>query len=429
MGRRETLSKPDAKANARRHRLRKLLLLLLLFAMLIALNTTDYWTPLLQHDSGCRSREASVSWPEEFFFKHLMFRRPGVPSSRVAVVTMGDSEASDLSTDVCSGRRFTADVIDALNRHAVSVIALDKEYGVGSCKQEAANAALVAATEHSHVKIVVGQDTHNASEQDDGQCMVLSKGFSFGTAAVTQGITVLNENPLKIPLRWPVFQNDEQAGHGTAAKDTDGETFSLAAAAAADPAITARRAIAANLARHSHPFGDFRGAVDEVTATELLCSDAAGTAKLAEWGDRCAGSKPLDLRGRVVVVASQSSTDVHPFLGGDVPGALLQAHYIEALLSGHYYSEVPFWLAVIVFMVWVAATEALLVLFTSEKNKRAVLAWITVTAVLIVLGLTFFLQLVDVVPPVSFFVAAAVILAFEWISELISTQKSKVFEI
>ncbi len=41
------------------------------FAVLIALNTMDYWQPMLSHESSCSSREADISGPDEFLFKHL----------------------------------------------------------------------------------------------------------------------------------------------------------------------------------------------------------------------------------------------------------------------------------------------------------------------------------------------------------------------
>lgn len=400
--------------NVRRLRQWKVAVVLVPFLGIIALDTTEYWLPLLKHEPGCAAREASIAGPDQWLFKHLMVQRQGTPSARVAVVTMGEADGSDLLTNVCSGRRFTAGVLDALNRHQVSVVAIDKVYAPGSCRDEAANAMLAAAAERSRAKIVVGQGSHHPARPDAKACLIKSESFSFGAAAVQRGLTTINEDTLKIPLRWPMYASDAESERGGDAPEAD--TFALKTAQAVDPGLPSRRLLKANLDRHSHPYGDYRDPIESITATELLCSDTPGRAGLASC-------KPVDLQGRVVVLASQSDADVHPFFDGDAPGAMVQAHYIEALLTGRYYSELPFWGCALAFAFWVLVTEALLLM--TDRYKRWVLACISLAYVAAAASLIWGLQLAHIVPPVSVLLAAFIILAFDWLAELLSSGRRK----
>ncbi len=395
------------------HRIRPLRVAVLLLPLLglVALNTMDYWMPALEDDSGCSTQEQGVSLSDRVLFGYLLLPRKSRPSTRVSLVTMGEQDGSDLLTNVCSGRRFTAKIVDALNRLGAGVIALDKTYSEGSCNDQDANKQLVDAVQASKAKVVAGQGTEAAAKGAKA-CLVKTKNFPFGTADVKRGITRVNEDDRKIPLRWPVYANLAESKTGQPPSDKDGESFALVTAKVANAKILEEPTIAANLDRHSHPYGDFREIIAPIPARQVLCN--AREAEAPTVSDSPCDGHMADLRGRVVVVASESSTDMHPFLDKEIPGATLQAQYISALLSGRYYSELPFWWCFVAFALWVLGILWFVDVRSSEQTKKHRLLIATAVSFAFAFIALFLPQLMDTVPPISFLVAAAVVLMFEW---------------
>lgn len=389
---------------------------LLTLSILLLLNTSDYWLKWVHPDEACTSKEQDISLPDQILFRYLLKQRDTGATTLPVVLTFGEADESDLLTNVCSGRSFTAKLIHVLNRRGVKVIALDKTYGDGSCSNEVQNQELVDAVVESRVPIVVGQGTEKVPEDvAKGDCLVKSPNLSFGTATVRRGITKLNADDLKIPLRWPVFESVAASQLHREASDTDGDSFAWAVAQAVDRTISSDKVVAANLARHSHPYGDFRGDIKPTPVRDVLCADPSSAEAYKQRNVSCEGFPPVDLSGRVVVVASESGADRHPFLKSEQPGAVLQAQYINALLNHRIYSDMPFWLCFWSLVGWILSLVYLLDFAKDNDSKRhrQKLWWLTGTFVVVALGLLIVPQIFDTVPPFSFVVAGFLPLAFE----------------
>ena len=196
--------------------------------------------------------------------------------------------------------------------------------------------------------------------------MVLSKPFDFATEAglskvqerVRAGLTRLNMNAAKIPLRWWVFGSDEAvASNQTEAEPgfafqaaqawIDKRNADAGAGARAYPDLKDDSRLQVYLKHEEHPyatFTSFKGPSLVWSAMDVLCNGPEGAA-LLDWkpltcGDRVAHS-PMEgkFTGKVVVIGENIASDVKVVRGLPEFGVDLQANYIEALLNGHYVHE------------------------------------------------------------------------------------------
>jgi hypothetical protein len=282
------------------------------------------------------------------------------------VSTVGiDAELEQIQNNVCTGRAFTADLLQAIAAQGPSVIAIDKFYGRNSCPNgDKDTQKLIDEIASLQVPVVVGASTHASSQNNTSSCLVLTPQLftpirhtfglkaAAGPAVVYTGLTRLNEDPLKIPLKWPVFAQD---GDKRVAGNGAGDSFALVTARLANPDATSTKEFENLLDSPQQPYAavpvpakdettDARGPVQKQTATNLLCT--AGTPDAVKrWGLNCAGTKRLDVKGKIVVIGAESTADEWNLPGGTMYGFELQAHYIAALLGGAYLRDIsPAWL-------------------------------------------------------------------------------------
>ncbi len=130
------------------------------------------------------------------------------PSPSVAIIAVdSNTRPIGLLTNTCESRAFLAKLIQDLNALSAHVIVIDQYFSADYCSEQDKNAKFIAAMESSAVPVVVGQPTHALpAATASGGCLALTKHLEFSKAAnVLYGLTRLNTDILKIPLRWPVF--------------------------------------------------------------------------------------------------------------------------------------------------------------------------------------------------------------------------------
>ena len=257
-------------------------------------------------------------------------------SDRVSVVAI-ESSLQVIQQNVCPARAFTADLIDAIASQGAAVIAIDKFYGDDACPPgDPGTAALKKSvtslqTPPLNIPLVVGASTHeapSASATASGACIALTPQLDLGPG-IHRGLTRLNWDVLKLPLRWPVLLQDSDT---KASAGPESESFALVAAQQADPALLQNADL--NLALNSplQPYANVSGVLQRQTATDLLCTVAPDKAK--SWSINCAGhTTRLDLHNKLVVIGAESDSDYPAVLGKGMYGFDLQSHYIAALLS------------------------------------------------------------------------------------------------
>ena len=162
------------------------------------------------------------------------------PTPSVAIIYIDPkTEPAEILTNTCAARVFLSRLIQDLNTLRANVIVIDKFYSSGNCTEEPKNKIFLDTMDKTVVPVVVGQPTHALDNTSKGGCLALSDKFDFDTKAnVHYGLTRLNSDTLKLPLRWPIFQ--------PAAKPNDppiqlpeksgvGDSLALVAATQQDP--------------------------------------------------------------------------------------------------------------------------------------------------------------------------------------------------
>lgn len=269
-------------------------------------------------------------------------------SQQVSMVAI-ESGLNQIQANVCPARAFTADLLQAIAAQQPAVIAIDKFYGKNSCAPGDPDTAKLLATIASlKVPIVVGASTHSSEQNNTSSCLVMTQqlfspvaGGNGSTAeadgaVVHTGLTRLNQEPLKIPLVWQVFANDSDR---QVASYASGSSFALVTTELMNPALTQTKKFQKLMRSPQQPYADVADPLDRQTATNLLCT-AGNTDAVKRWGLNCAGTKPLDLKGKVVVIGAESSTDSYTVTGREMYGFELQAHYVAALLGGAYLRDI-----------------------------------------------------------------------------------------
>jgi hypothetical protein len=284
---------------------------------------------------------------------------------QVALVYIdGTTEPAELLTNTCASRVFLAKLVQDLNTFHPSAIVIDKYYSENACGEADKNAIFKSALGNSSAPVVVGQPTHPLAGSNSGGCMCLSQGIVFPPGANVQtGLTRLNTDVLRVPIRWPVLDDQTNPSAPVLQKPEAGDTLSLVAARVQWPNIESSPAMVSLLKSGTHPYTTFMDlpnihAMTAVCTAEEHPTYADGTpvpcdAKKWRQSAKNMDGKQLDLNGKVVVIGDISDQDmqpypneVQPFPAGLVPGVYLQANYIESLLDQRFLTQTPMWVTV-----------------------------------------------------------------------------------
>jgi CHASE2 domain-containing sensor protein len=296
------------------------------------------------------------------------------PSPSVAIIYIDPAhDPPDLLTNVCASRAFLARLVTDLNALAAHVIVIDKYYSATACAEQDQNTAFINAMESSKAPIVVGQQTH-ALPQTSGAvgCLALTPKLEFSSSSkVHYGLTRIDNDDLKIPLRFPVYTDpptSQNAASGSQPAPSSppaplpaatGDTLSLVAAKVVNPHIESNRTLTKLLAAQADPYTTFLN-LPHITALTALCSaEAAPRAPIngQPGDDLCKpwvrdvdnlDGNQLSLAGKIVVIGDLSDQDMKPFPTnlvpfppGTRPGVFLQANYVQALLDHRFLQEIP----------------------------------------------------------------------------------------
>ena len=292
------------------------------------------------------------------------------PSPSVAIIYIDPAhDPADLLTNVCASRAFLARLIADLNSLNAHVIVIDKYYSAAACTEQDKNATFINAMESSKVPIVVGELDHAFSGGNGASgCTALSPHLQFSSASkVHYGLTRIDNDDLKIPLRWPIFQDPADSGTPATPPPApkqlpadSGDTLSLTAARIVNPNIESNPAVAKLLAKQIDPYTTFLN-LPNITALTAICSAESSPRAPIEGQDGDQVCKPwirptdnlngknLDLASKIVVIGDLSDapdlkpfpTNLAPFPAGTRPGVFLHANYIQALLDHRFLLEIP----------------------------------------------------------------------------------------
>ena len=358
-------------------RLRQFWLVIPLVAILAALMMSDLGdfmgVSVFDASNPCALTDASQSSiSARMYLPIAKWALRYTPSPSVAIIYIDPaSDPPDLIINTCASRAFLARLITDLNTLSAHVIVIDKYYSANGCAEQDKNAAFIKAMEGSKVPIVVGQQTHPLPQTSAASgCLALTPKLEFSpTSKVHYGLTRIDNDDLKIPLRVPVYP-DPAAIPGTQPAATTsaapaplpaatGDTLSLVAAKLVNPRIESNHTLSKLLAKQNDPYTTFLN-LPHITGLTALCSaepsprapidGQPGDALCKPWvrDPEDLDGNQLSLAGKIVVIGDISGadqknfpSDMAPFPPGTRPGVFMQANYIQALLDHRFLQEIP----------------------------------------------------------------------------------------
>ena len=339
----------------------------------------------------CEFAEDRFSWGDKWFYGEMGLLG-AKPSQITSLMMLGDGDPREVQADLCAERKYTASLIHALvnDRANARVIAIDKYYGDGCTDAEANDllqAAVRDAVEERSVPIVVGQPTAEPRRRSAAACIVkVQPGLALERAEL--GLLQLDADTRRIPVQWPAFFSDPRSTQDEQPAAPPAKSFAFLAAQRGASKADQQRSVDAVRDRVVGPIGRFRTTVKPIRAVDFLCAyDTAAFERT--WQEKCP-LPPSSSRGTalmvkpIVVVGEESDSDRQPFLKGEVYGAEVQAHYIDALLSGDYLREMRFrWMALTWLLVAIGTGVYGYVSQKSQWSKwlRLLLVWTALSVI------------------------------------------------
>jgi CHASE2 domain-containing sensor protein len=272
------------------------------------------------------------------------FRKPRTHYVRLAVLSSQTVAASVLK-NACQKREYVANLLRNLAKLGPSVIAIDFAYPPDLCtdkedKLKSASLHDAISDVSKTIPIVMVASSKSAEEltKDPDLDQLLKGGltsrsliadphFPFDGTQLTYGMAKVGCDKRRVPLFWWVYPNKEAVLNKTAAPEPHAEpSFAYETARTYDSEL--QKTLANSISANRHPFISFIPE-DGFRQIDLrLLDDPAHTDEVQKM-----------LRGKIVLIAENSDReDQYNTVIGTVPGYLLHANYIEALLDDRYFS-------------------------------------------------------------------------------------------
>jgi CHASE2 domain-containing sensor protein len=296
-------------------------------------------------------------------YQRLVWAGPRQPAARVTAIIEIDAERDpDVIGlfNLCRQREFVARLLRGIADASPAVIVVDKYFRRDACREDdPATADLRAALDEVSrtTPVVVGR---RVAVEAAGAPLLPSLVRPREGRRLAEGIVNVDPDSRRLPLQWLVRLPAEEGGERAEWRPT----LALAAAEAHHRDLRQSSPRLARLIdRHAHPYISFlrTDQLVRVAAGGVACREAAGP------GPPCVRRTPAAdleaLRGRIVIVGERSrDLDEHRSVVGPVPGYVLQANYVEALLDERYFEPAP-WLDYALGLLIFAALELVLVVF------------------------------------------------------------------
>lgn len=352
----------------------------------------EYKDELLTPERG-EPTEASDSVVESAAYRVLT--SAGYRSHRpryVSLVLLDEAtEGEAILRNVCQQRLLMARLLRNLVKFQVAGIVVDKYFGRTACKPEdEGSLELLEALGQSPVAVTLGLLTRSEPDPDGERHLEVSNTNLIDPRSppglVRFGLLLLNHDTRKVPLRWTASLDGEARVWST---------LSFIAALRRDPGIQA--GLRSLLRDQRHPFASFapQGAFSSASAASIYCLDPP-TPSLIDCA-HIAKPNTSDWVGRIAVIGDAEG-DTHTSPLGEMPGAVLHANYIEALLDDRYFTPLHPLLSVLVVLCFCSIIQ--LTFWTTNNPERALLRCSLGLLALAAIGYFALVQFQFMLPPV-----------------------------
>lgn len=318
---------------------------------------------------------AISAWPRELVPRYTAI---------VHIDPDSDATARGLANNVCQQRAYLAALLPAMAERQPTTIVIDKYFTNTGCNLEEPTKALQEAIARvsTRVPIVVGVtvDTRSVAFAAEAPPLLVQPLAFARSPSLKEGVVNLDVVPRRIPLGWTVRERADAPGEWR-------NSIALEAALLREPKLFETSPRLRSLkAKHDNPYASMMG--ERLFATlrtaDILCTDeATAPAFKAACAEQSRSSTdPSYLRGRIAILGETGyGVDSHDTsVIGRVPGTVLQANYIEALLDDRYFVPVPDWINYLVGFLFFVALEA------SLQGHRS---WLSLGRVALIVAGTF----------------------------------------
>lgn len=285
-------------------------------------------------------------------YQFLVTAGPRKPVARFTVIVDDDpgrdpyyAALSGNVLDYCVTRQALALLIEKIAAADPAVIVIDRTFLPNQCApSDRGTARLLAAVARAgaSIPVVVGR-------RMDRDARRLQPSLAFaGGKLLREGAIELDPDTRKMPINWAVHP----AGAGTGGADWVWlATLAFQAASAYDEQLTERmsrpllRGHGAYPDDATHPYISFlrQDQLSTLRPVDILCGRVAADGRQGRQPCQPRPEVARALRGKVVIISATGLEDMHPSVLGTVPGFVLHANYIEALLDQRYFYPAP-WL-------------------------------------------------------------------------------------
>jgi CHASE2 domain-containing sensor protein len=328
--------------------------------------------------------EVNHNWVDaQSAYQRLLYLGPRPLSSNyVTLVFLNSKELPFLNSSACDLRRFIARLLPKLVDAHPAVIVFDYAFVANKCPAtDPGSQALVSAVSESNpeMPLVLGLGTltraeaqstedssHEISDRDRfgaGDLILQTPFLEKDTPSLSWGLIRLNRDLQRIPITWSVRRSSSTDPTAYSA-----ESLAFAAAKAyRSPFPKAAVKLEELKLMRAHPQTTFlqMDAIPSVSAFSALCGAPAVGGEDWRTCSKPENSQTPELqemrakiRDRVLVVGWRDDVnDQHLTQIGLLPGPVVQANYIEALLDWRYLTPAALWLQLVVGLSWLIIFE------------------------------------------------------------------------
>ncbi len=265
------------------------------------------------------------------------------------------SKKSEPIEDKCEGREFMAKLLLRLRDIGPAVVVIDKWYSPGLCRDSPGTASLKSAvlqlSEKAPIVLAENSDTLDElrANADPNLRQLLQDGFTEKDQLASEpllvpengktifsGLVRLNCDTRRIPLEWQVYRDEDSVRQR---HRVSLPSLSFSAAKVVDKDVGENVRVFLN--EGEHPLTSFltEDRFKPVHAIQIVCGTAPVDPKV--WRECSpATDDDFDVKNKLVVVGEYSSDDEHRSVIGQVPGFVVQANYVEALLGDRYFRSI-----------------------------------------------------------------------------------------
>jgi CHASE2 domain-containing sensor protein/cellulose biosynthesis protein BcsQ len=308
----------------------------------------------------------------------LMFPSSRVPKAHfVSLVTFRPGrEPDEIFGNVCRKRLYLASVVKELEYARPSAIVIDEWFPPTSCPEnDPGTKMLTEVLSASRVPIILGQQTYDQNDPElennpamsqqlkanlNEACLILAPTLKLNTeqSNITYGLARLDSAVDRIPLSWRAYPS--QVGSQTRPILSLG--MALAAAKTINSQIATDARIRDLVDNERHPYTSFleSSQIPSFPASHFL-PQAKAEQGVGQTSVRNEQKDYQALAGQAVVIGDEARNDMHSSPIGDVPGVVLQANYLEAILDNRYFVPLPAYFDLFIILFTIFAVERLFV--------------------------------------------------------------------